>query len=96
MITWTGGAILLIALSIWFLRKHPLLILFTFFIPFSATAIANLASVTFSITPYHFFGGLLVATAFIGWLKRGVAEVQLDLACPFFWMATFIVFRRSC
>lgn len=92
MITLTGGVILLLSVLLWFTRKDPLIILFTFFIPFSATAIANINSLTFSITPYHLFGGLLIVTAGIAWLKRGVAEAQIDLGSPFFWMATFMVF----
>lgn len=92
MLTGTGAAIILLSLLVWFTQKRPLLTLFTFFIPFSATAILNIPSATFSITPYHFFGGLLVAVVCIGWLKKGVAEVRIDLASPFFWMSTFAVF----
>lgn len=92
MITWTGGAIIAIALVSARLMRKPVLIFFTFFVPFSATAIANISALTFSITPYHLFGGLLIAAAGLAWLKQGVNEADLDLACPFFWMATFIVF----
>lgn len=92
MLTGTGAAIILISLLVWYTQKRPLLILFTFFIPFSATAILNIAPLTFSVTPYHFFGGLLIATVCIGWLRHGVAEAEFDLSSPFFWMALFILF----
>ena len=92
MLTWTGCALLVLAVVLSRLVANPLVILFTFFIPFSATAIVNVPSLTFSITPYHFFGGLLVAATGIAWLKRGINDAALDLACPFFWMTTFIVF----
>lgn len=95
MLTGTGAAIILLSLLVWYTQKRPLLILFTFFIPFSATAILNIVPLTFSITPYHFFGGLLIATVCIGWLRKGVAEAKFDLASPFFWMALFIVFLMA-
>ena len=92
MLTLTGCVIIVLAIVLSRLVANPLLVIFTFFIPFSATAIINIPSFTFSITPYHFFGGLLIATVGAAWLKQGINEAALDLACPFFWMTTFIVF----
>ena len=92
-LTPTGiGILIIFAVAMLRSKGGALLLLFTFFVPFSATAIVNLHSLSFSITPYHLFGGMLVMSALISWLKCGIGEVSFDFDSPFLWMMTFIIY----
>lgn len=43
----------------------------------------------FSATPYHIFGGLIVALAILRWRSRDITADQLDIGSPFFWMVSY-------
>lgn len=89
-LTPTGIAILALFLVATVRIKNSLLYFLTFFIPFASTAVFNIPAMTFSATPYHIFGGMLVVLAILHWTSRGITSTQLDMGSPFFWMVAFI------
>ncbi len=88
-LTPTGAAILVIAVIAIIRVENALLYLLAFFLPFASTAIFNIPAMTFSATPYHIFGGLLVGLGMLRWTSSEITSKQLNMGSPFFWMVAF-------
>ncbi|MEM9169793.1 MAG: O-antigen ligase family protein [Pseudomonadota bacterium] len=94
-ITLIGFALAPLGVFAFLFRPHWLAPLAVFFIPFSATAIVNVSSVSFGLSPAIFFGICLIARmAATGdlWRARGLSDGHraLLVLLTVFWFATAV------
>jgi hypothetical protein len=89
-LTYTGIALLALFAFVMLRVPNGTLYLLAFFVPFGSTAIVNVPASTFSATPYHVLGSILVGLALLRWTSTPLNGDQLDLRSPFFWMMAFV------
>ncbi len=81
--------VLLFIMAMWKVRNGALYMV-TFFVPFASTAIINVTAFTFSATPYHIFGSVLIGLTLLQWTARPIDGNDLDSRSPFLWMIGFL------
>jgi hypothetical protein len=89
-LTYTGVALLALFAFVMLRVRNGTLYLLAFFVAFASTAIINLPASTFSVTPYHILGGILIGFAILRWTSTPLNGEQLDVGSPFFWMMAFV------
>lgn len=88
--TITGIVLMLLFIVVVWKVPRGTLYMVTFFVPFASTSIIDITAVTFSATPYHIFGSVLIGLTLLQWTSRPIDGNQLDSRSPFFWMIGFL------